>query len=388
MVNKITMTQFQQEQDDLMADFDAPIGEKETREFTTREDLFDKKLLAAFDNRSSTCNPKLFKRSKILNSNKTKTSRDVRIEDNAKASEAAKNVIFEDNDIGLFDETPTLPILEWIDTILVSFWERWIIMKEGLIKVSEFDVELKCLTSVFLICYGGSWTSVAGVIAAVETFGTREVTIMAYSVGTRFLTESEEVVEPKELTGSLKTLGLHAAVLTAVLRSSWWSEICLTTALALKLTNVVPMKDILSLSFSTPVIPSAQLDDYFSLVDNSWFDLLAIIVCNIVLLFVTCFSPRLTTAMYMCYFGVSSLAECAISRRANFYTGERWIENLKMFWIKKTTQYWVWGFVVVMGLWQAAYDYSGVFLSLSWLMFLHPVVSVFKVLAAENNCEE
>jgi len=394
------MTKFQQGQEDLMADFYAP-PRKETREFSTKEDGFDENLLAAFNNTSSNCSPEIFKRVETSNpvaGNKMKVSDNVMKDVVTKAAKAAKDVTFGDlvvdDNVGLtwgpftslLEETTTFPTLESIDAILETFGGLCTLVLEGLMKFPEYDVELKCLMSAFLICYGGSWANVAGLIAAVETFGSIEVLKTAYSVGTRFITdpvEEVDMVTPEELQGCLKKLGLQIALLIAVVVSPSWAEICLSTAFAAKFTNLVPMKDILTFTLSSPDTPSAQLDDYLSLVDDSWFDLLSLFACNIVSLIVTGFFPRMSIAMYMCQCGVSFLAECASTKKAKLFAGEKLVEKFESFWKKNATQVWVWIFALVMGIWQAIYDYSGVFVTLSWLMFLHPVVSVCTALASK-----
>jgi len=262
------------------------------------------------------------------------------------------------------------------------------ILKEILLEAPKYEEEFRFIASVGLIFYGGSWTNLAGGIAAVEAFGTIKALQEIYQVGMAFLfDESENGVTPGEIKENLRQLGLQTTLLMAVLVSPSWAEICITIAFASKFTTLVPVKELLKM-LTSPDQDENEFDEYFGHIDDSWFDLIAVISCNILsLIFFGCF-PRLTTAMYMGYLGVSLLMEGLVNRPINIpvlWDSEIFDMN---FWMMESTQYYTWGIVAVMAIWQAVSGYDGIFLLLSWSMFLYPVVKVLNILVANSIFKE
>merc|ERR1712060_855340 len=224
-----------------------------------------------------------------------------------------------------------------------------------------------------------------GSIAAIEAFGTMSALEEVFHVGVAFLFEdSDDVVTPAQVKENLRQLGLQTTLLMAVLVSPSWAEICITIAFASKFTKLVPVKELLKM-LTIPDQDENEFDEYFGHIDASWFDLIAVISCNILsLIFFGCF-PRLTTAMYMGYLGVSLLMEGLVNRPINIPV--LWDSELfdKDFWMEKSTQYSVWTIVAVMAIWQAVSGYDGVFLLLSWSMFLYPVVAACNYLSTISS---
>jgi len=220
------------------------------------------------------------------------------------------------------------------------------------------------VTAMTLISYGGSWTILAGVFAAGDAFGTNRVLTEACKVGLKFISDEEqdgEEILPIEVKESVKQLGLQTSLLIAIIVSPSCAELCITIALASKYACLVPVKDILKKTISEP--------DSLEVVDDSWFDLLALIACNIFSLTVFGCFPRFTTSVYMGYVGLELMMKGLMN---NIHMPVR-----KEFWKKNQTQYYIWAVVTIMALWQAIYGYTGIAECLSWVMFVYPVVKLY-----------
>jgi len=259
-------------------------------------------------------------------------------------------------------------------TVMESTVISFKIMMEIVLNAPMYEEYFRIIASLCLIFYGGSWTNLAGSIAAIEAFGTIPALQEVFEVGVAFLfDDSDDVVTPARIKENLRQLGLQTTLLIAVLVSPSWAEICITIAFASKFTILVPVQELLKKVMSRPVADVNEYNDCFDDIDTSWFDLIAVIACNILsLIFFGCL-PRLTTAMYMGYLGVALLMEGFVARPINIPI--IWDSELfdKEFWMKTSTQYSVWAIVAVMAIWQAVSGYEGVFLLLSWSMFLYPV---------------
>jgi len=269
-----------------------------------------------------------------------------------------------------------------IESAVISFE----IMKESVLNAPMYEEDFRIITSLCLIFYGGSWPILAGSIAAIEAFGTMSALQEVFEVGMVFLFDaSDEVITPSRIKENVRQLGLQTTLLIAVLVSPSWAEICITIAFASKFTILVPVQELLKKVMSRPDIDANKFKDYYDDIDTSWFDLIAVIACNILsLIFFGCL-PRLTTAMYMGYLGVALLMEGLVARPINIPI--IWDSELfdKDFWMKKSTQYSVWAIVAVMAIWQAVSGYDGVFLLLSWSMFLYPVVTACSCLSPNSS---
>jgi len=269
-----------------------------------------------------------------------------------------------------------------IESTVISFT----IMKEIVLNAPMYEEDFRIIASLCLIFYGGSWTNLAGSIAAIEAFGTIPALQEVFELGMAFLfDDSDDFVTPARIKGNLRQLGLQTTLLIAVLVSPSWAEICITIAFASKLTILVPVQKLLKKVMSRPDVHANEFSDYFNDIDTSWFDLIAVIACNILsLIFFGCL-PRLTTAMYMGYLGVALLMEGLVARPINIPI--IWDSELfdKDFWMKKSTQYSVWAIVAVMAIWQAVSEYEGVFLLLSWSMFLYPVIAACNCFSTNSS---
>jgi len=259
-------------------------------------------------------------------------------------------------------------------------------------EVPKYQEELKYITALVLICYGGSWTMLAGIIAAVEIFGTEEAVQETMKVGNYVFYQeydNENEVSPEEIKETFKNMALHFALMLSVVICPSVSEICVSIAVAGKFSPLVPAEELLKKIMISSEIAHMDLDDYFGLVDTDWFELLSLFGCNIIsIILYGCF-PRLINAIFMGYFGFCLLAESLQNGLEIFipfrpYSGE--IEE--SFWTQKTTQYYVWGFVAVMAVWQAINDYSGSFVFISWSMFLYPAVRIYNIFVEDPECPE
>jgi len=255
-------------------------------------------------------------------------------------------------------------------------------------KIPNHEEELKYITAAFLVCYGGSWTTLAGIFAAVEAFEIEKAAEKAKQIGMILVSEDDESqheVSVREIKECFKSAGLHIALMVSVVLCPSWAEICISFAFASKFSCLVSLGDLLKKAFSTPEIPNNELHDYFGLADPAWFELLSSCTCIIMSLIIFGCFPRLVTAMYMGYLGFNFTAK-TLTARSSFCIPFI-VESEKVFiqsvWMKKTTQYYVWAFVSFMAIWQSMSGYTGNFEFLSWLMILLPVVHIYNMLYAE-----
>jgi len=271
------------------------------------------------------------------------------------------------------------------ETMIESTAISFEILKEIVLYALMCEEEFKIIASLALLFYGGSWTNLAGSIAAIEAFGTIPALQEVFEVGKAFLfDDSEDEVTPARIKTNLRQLGLQTTLLIAVLVSPSWAEICITIAFASKFTILVPVEELLKKMMSRPDFAVTEFHDYFDDIDTSWFDLIAVIACNILsLIFFGCL-PRLTTAMYMGYLGVSLLMDSLVARPINMIMWESEIFD-KDFWKEKSTQYSVWAAVAFMAIWQAVSGYDGVCLFLSSSMFLYPAVTLCNCLSTHSR---
>lgn len=274
------------------------------------------------------------------------------------------------------------PLNEVLDSCIKIFDIVW--------EIPKYEEELKFITAAGLVCYGGSWTTLARIIAAAEIFNVMKVVEEAKKVATMFFYEDcdcEYDVTPYEIRACFKNVGLHLALMIAIVLYPGWGEICLSIAVATKFSCLFSADELLKGMLSAGDIPKPELDDYFGLVDPEWFDLFSLFACVILsLIFCGCF-PQMVTAMYMAYLGVTMTVQ-ALSTHSSFYIpfvhdSEQMLSN--NLWIDRSTQHYVWAFVYVMAAWQALYGYSGAFEFLSWLMLLLPTVQVHNVIYGESK---
>jgi len=420
-----------QEQEDLMADFDAP--RKEARKESDRGSRELEKISNDFDDYSTkqvnkpTLNSKFCQKPETL---KFRTNVDGKAKCDANVSDRLDNeedvthrrpvgnkTISKENscenwedeydDLDSFDEecftsesfnllleeikkifiaqAGALRYVYSVDEVLDSCINAFDIAWE----ITKYEQELKYVTAAGLIFYGGSWTTLARAIAAAEIFSVVKVVEEAKKVAMMFFSEDcncELDVTPYEIRTCFKNVGLHLALMIAVVLYPAWGEICISIAVATKFSSLLSADDFLKGTLTAGDIPQPELDDYFGLVDPEWFDLFSLFACVILsLIFCGCF-PRLFIAMYMAYLGVTMTVQ-AMSTSSSFsipfvHDSEKVLS--KELWMEVSTQQYVWAFVYVMAAWQALYGYGGGFEFLSWLMFLLPTVKVYNVIYGES----
>lgn len=191
---------------------------------------------------------------------------------------------------------------------------------------------------------------------------------------------------PKQIKETFQKLGLQVSLMIAVMFSPSWAEICIAVSFASKLTGLIPIEDLLSRALSAPDMSmTAELEEWFQVVDDEWFSLLSLLACNIFSLTLFGCFPSFVTAMYMGIIGLETLAE-SLSPTLEFVVplGDMSVpvcsfERSDLF--SKENVHYVWGLNAFMALWQAYSGFTGTFAFLSWLMFLLPVVKILKVLS-------
>jgi len=260
-------------------------------------------------------------------------------------------------------------------------------LKAVIVQMPKCQEEFKFITSMALLLYGGSWTRLAGIIAALEAFGTNDVLKEAFQLGKTFFSDDSEgdEVTPNQLKKSFRDLASHTALLVAVNVTPALAEICLSIAFASKYTPLVQGQGILRNFISRSVnLGTTEADHSFSSVDTSWIDFIGVLGCNILSLITFGCFPCFGTAMYMGYLGVSLLID-VIKVMHMEILGEFLVVFDEGLWMKKSTQYYAWGIVVLMAIWQAVSEYNGVCLPLSWLMFFHPLIKLYNLFNLSLN---
>lgn len=243
----------------------------------------------------------------------------------------------------------------------------------------QFEVEYKFCASMALICYGGSWTSLAGIIGALEIFDTWKVLEETFALMMAFFYTDvpKDTLSPSQMKEEIRKVGLHIALLIATLVSDSWAEICITFAFACKCAPLIPVQELLKRTVSKPVRDRSEG------VDAGWFELVAVIACNILsFILFGCF-PRLITAMYMGYIGVSLMWEFVedfLSQVPLICDSVIFEGSFRM---TKYKQYSAWAVVTFMAIWQSVSEYTGSLVFLSWLMFLYPIVKVYNIIASK-----
>jgi len=411
----------EQEQDDLMAAFDAPMKEigrstlrRRNVDHNSRKEVRKPTLKTKFYQdadglMASTKSPLLDDRSKAA----VKTRSDVKERDQGLSDEEvmhnvgltqapeedvlsdvsecfsseAFNVLLEDIHKIITEKAGVLRNVESVNAAV----EKLVKTLNVIYEVPKYQEELKYITALVLVCYGGSWPMLAGIIAAVEVFGTEEVVQETLKVGNYLFQDeydNEHEVSPREIKETFRNMALHFALMVAVVACPSVSEICISIAFACKFSPLVSAKEILKKMMISPDIAGIELDDYFGLVDSEWFELLSLFGCNIITIILFGCFPRLVTSIFMGYFGFCLLAESlqnGVDIFIPFRTYSGAIEE--SFWIQKTTQYYVWAFVTVMAVWQAMTGYSGSFEFISWCMFLYPAVRIYNIFM-QDECPE
>jgi len=405
-----------QQQEDLLA----PVGSKDVRNYSIHHNsqkLVDvKKIRTGKKNRKPRLKSNFFNQIKVHQSSmklaknpkkvikgKTKAAvvSNVKLEDDTKrAPESVSNTVAEVGNTRSEENVDSLKNDEWLKVLTSDcIAESEDVKKNFILKIEElakmdsvystvvevsnivFDLGIMAVrqmfyleeafqyvTAIALMSYGGSWTILAGVIAAGEVFGTKGVLTEACKVGMNFIYDDEEDVDeflPLEIKSNIKHLGLQMSLLIAVIVSPSWAELCITISLASKYACLFPVQEILMKTISKP--DSAVY--VFETIDEPWFDLLALVASNILSLTVFGCFPRFTTSVYMGYIGVELLME---GLKNNFH-----MPIDKEIWKNNQMQYYSWAAATMMAMWQAIYGYTGIAECLSGLMFVYPVVKLY-----------
>jgi len=420
----------EQEQDDLMAAFDAPIKEvgmstlrrrrssknvqsnfdhnsrKEVNKPTLKTNFYkeadvpiaSKKSSRSDDRASATVEPRRDVKERNLGVSDEKVMHRVghtQASEKDRLSEVTEcfsyeafNVLLEEIQKTIATKAGALQNLESVNAVVGKFVKTLDVVFE----VPKYQEQLKYITALALVCYGGSWTMLAGIIAAVEIFGTEEAVDQTVKVGNQIIYEeydNDHEVTPQEIKETFRNMALHFGLILAVVLCPSVAEICISIAFASKISPLVSVKQLLKEIMTSPDVANMDLDDYFGLVDPEWFQLLSLFGCNIVsVILFGCF-PRLITAMFMGYFGFCMLAEAIQNGVDNFIPFATYsVAFQEDVWVQKRTQYYVWSFVAVMAVWQAMNDYSGSFEFISWCMFLYPAVRIYNIFVKESECPE
>jgi len=262
-----------------------------------------------------------------------------------------------------------------LEHLLTSCTQVYCIMKQTVSKVLTYDEWLNYLSSVTLLSYGGSWTSLATILAAFEAFDSKQVFKEAWNVGTIFISDCEEGhdISPSDIKETLRKLGLHIAVLITIIFSPSCADICICVAFASKFSCLIPLKDMLMSTMSCPDEDPIDLNEYFNFVDDGWFDLLAVIASNILSLILFGCYPQFITAMYMGYHGVSITMKTLMMRAIEENCCDCEMFD-RFFGVNMVNQFYIWALIVIMSVWQAISGFAGSCVFLSWLMFFYPVV--------------
>jgi len=419
----------EQEQDDLMAAFDAPIKEvgrstlrrrrssknercnfdrdsrKEVNKHTVKTNLHQETDLPMSSKKSYNSNTRnksavetrgdVKERNlgssggKVMhNVGHTQASEKDRLPEAPECWFESFNVLLEEIQKIITANARVLRNFESANVVVEKFVKRLDIVYE----VPKYQEELKYISALALVCYGGSWTMLAGIIAAVEVFETEEVIEEALKIGNYIVFEeydTEYEVSPQEIKEAFRNLALHFALMVAVVICPAIAEICISIAFASKFSPLVSSEELLKKIMISLDVANMNIDDYFGILDPEWFGLLSLLCCNIVsVILFGCF-PRLLTAMFMGYFGFSLLAEAFQNGIGNFIPFTTYsVAFEESFWVQKTTQYYIWAFIAVMALWQAMDGYSGSFEFVSWFMFLYPAVRLYNILVRDPKCPE
>merc|ERR1719193_2216355 len=109
-------------------------------------------------------------------------------------------------------------------------------------EIPKYEEELKYMTAAALVCYGGSWTTLAGIFAAADVFEIEKTAEKAREIGVLLVSGDDELqhdVSAGELKAFIKNLGLHIALMVSVVYYPPWAEICVSLAFASKFSCLV-----------------------------------------------------------------------------------------------------------------------------------------------------
>lgn len=252
-----------------------------------------------------------------------------------------------------------------------------------LVWFAAHERELKILSSLCLIFYGGCWRNLAPIFAAGELFGTRKaveevvrsawrlvkmkerkaitptkinkMVEEAFLMGKRpvwpeHLAAGVKDVTPVEIKEAMNELGLQVGLMVAVAYCPGWADICI------------------ALAFASRVVFTTFADD------GTLWDRAIELSFTVSASFVFYgYCRRLVVALYMGFLGFSLLLEA--TGDGGFKVGE-W----DFHWAKSETRYYVLFANCAVSLWQAYANYGGIFQAFSGFMMLLPLAQCWNLL--------
>jgi len=249
--------------------------------------------------------------------------------------------------------------------------------------IPKFEEELKIVSAICLFFYGGSWVRLASVIAAVEIFDTKGIFELAFEVGHKFLTvddlDDEDDVTPSQLLDTSKSVGMHFALILAVIHCGGWAEICITFAFASKLSTILRLEEIFD--------DGSYEYEEFTAADADWFELLSSIAAALISLILYGIFPGVVTALYMSLVGLQFFfsGQYNLDFPAGNFTSSL-LETSEEF-VNGNNKFSIWIGASFTALWQSYYSYSGSCVFLSWFMFMWPLVMTFNFLTSPFNVD-
>jgi len=243
----------------------------------------------------------------------------------------------------------------------------------------KYEEELKVISSVCLFFYGGCWVGLASIIAIGELFDTKKVIEEALDLGWKFMCvqhlDDNADVTPFQLTMTLRNVGMHFALLLAVLHCRAWAEICIAFAFASKLSTVVRLEEFLDDGTGIP--------DFYSAAEVEWIALISNIACAAISLIVLGMAPGFTIAMYMALIGIQCFftGQYQLCLPTGSFTSKPYVFLTSEDYLDTNHQFSIWASVTCSAFWQAYYSYGLPCQFLSWLMFLLPAVKFFNLIS-------
>jgi len=247
----------------------------------------------------------------------------------------------------------------------------------------KYEEELKVISSVCLFFYGGYWGGLASIIATVELFDSKKVLEEALELGWKFMCvghlDDDEDVTPFQLTMTLRNVGMHFALLLAVLHCGAWAEICVAFAFASKLSTIVRLEEFLDDGTGIP--------DFYSAAEVEWIALISDIACAVISLTVLGMAPGFIIAMYMALIGIQCFftGQYQLCLPTGSFTSKPYVFLTSEDYLDTNHQFSIWASVTCSAFWQAYYSYGGPGQFLSWLMFLLPAVKFFNLISCYFN---
>jgi len=243
----------------------------------------------------------------------------------------------------------------------------------------KYEEELKVISSFCLFFWGGCWVRLASIIATAELFDTKKVIEEALDLGWRFMCVEQLYdngdVTPFQLTMTLRNVGMHFALLLAVLHCGAWAEICVAFAFASKLSTILRLEEFLE--------DGTRMPDFYSAAEVEWIALISNIACVAISLIVLGMAPGFMIAIYMALIGIQCFftGKYQLCLPTGSFTSKPYVFLTSEDYLDTNHQFSIWASVTCSAFWQAYYSYGGPCQFLSWLMFLLPVVKLFNLIS-------